>query len=72
MSQVAQTREIISFGPFRLVARERLLTKEGSPVELGGRAFDVLIALVSQANTVVGKNELPARVWPDVTVGEDS
>ena len=71
-NQVAQTREAISFGPFRLVAGERLLTKEGSPVELGGRALDILIALVSRPNEVVGKKELLARVWPDVTVGEDS
>ena len=72
IDQVTQTRDVITFGPFRLVASERLLTKQGSPVELGARALDVLIALLSQANAVVGKKELLARVWPDVTVGEDS
>ena len=71
-SQVAQAREVISFGPFRLVASERLLTQEGAPVELGGRSLDILLALVSQASAIVGKKELLARVWPDVTVGEDS
>ncbi len=72
MTRVAQTREVVSFGPFHLAASERLLTNEGAPVELGGRTLDLLIALVSQANAVVGKKELLARVWADVTVGEDS
>ena len=72
MNQAAQTREAVLFGPFRLMASERLLTKEGSPINLGGRALDVLIALVSQANTIFGKKDLLARVWPDVTVGEGS
>ena len=38
MNQAVQTREVVLFGPFRLVASERLLAKEGSPVDLGGRA----------------------------------
>ena len=72
MTAAAQTREVISFGPFSLVASERLLTKEGVPVELGARALDILIALVSRPNEVVSKKDLMARVWPDVTVEEGS
>ena len=68
----AQTRDIISFGPFELVASERLLTKDGAPVELGARTLDTLIALVSRPNEVVGKRDLMARVWPDVVVEEGS
>jgi len=64
----ARTRDVVSFGPFRLVASERLLTKEGVPVGLGARALDILIALVSHPNKVVSKRDLLARVWPDVTV----
>jgi predicted ATPase/DNA-binding winged helix-turn-helix (wHTH) protein len=62
----------MSFGPFRLVMSERLLTKEGAPVELGARALDTLIALVSRPNEVVSKRDLLGRVWPDVTVEEGS
>lgn len=36
MTEAAQAREVISFGPFHLVAGERLLTKDDGPVELGG------------------------------------
>jgi hypothetical protein len=36
----------LSFGPFNLLVNERLLTKEGVPVELGARALDILIQSV--------------------------
>ncbi len=70
--RVARATDVISFGPFTLVASERLLMKEGAPVELGARTLDILIALVSRPNEVVGKRELLAQVWPDVTVEEGS
>jgi predicted ATPase/DNA-binding winged helix-turn-helix (wHTH) protein len=71
-TSIAQTRDVISFGPFRLVTSERLLTREGAPVDVGGRSLDILIALLSSANEVVSKQDLLARVWPDVTVEEGS
>ena len=67
-----QTKEVLSFGPFNLVAGERLLTKDGVPVELGARALDILIVLLSTPNEVVSKKDLMSRVWPDVTVEEGS
>jgi predicted ATPase/DNA-binding winged helix-turn-helix (wHTH) protein len=67
-----QTREVISFGPFSLVASERLLTKEGAPVALGARTLDILTALVSRPNEAVSKRDLLGQVWPDVAVEEGS
>ena len=67
-----QRKEIISFGPFRLVATERLLEKEGVQVNLGSRALDLLIALVERATEVVSKKELMARAWPNLVVDEGS
>lgn len=66
------TRNAVSFGPFRLVASERLLTKGVATVELGARALDILIALVSRPNEAVSKRALLEDVWPDMTVGEGS
>src|SRR5712692_11285778 len=60
------------FGPFYLVASERLLTKEGAPLELGSRALDILIVLISKPNEIVSKKDLMSRVWPDVIVEEGS
>ena len=62
----------LSFGPFNLLVNERLLMKEGVPVELGGRALDILIALTSTPNQIVSKKDLLSRVWPDVIVEEGS
>ena len=67
-----QAKDELSFGPFNLVVGERLLTKEGVPIELGARAFDILIALISAPNEVVSKKDLMSRVWPDVIVEEGS
>ena len=67
-----QASDGLSFGPFNLVASERLLTRGGVPVDLGARALDILIALISAPNEVVTKKDLMSRVWPDVTVEEGS
>ena len=61
---------VVSFGPFRLFATERELKKGDEALQLGGRAFDTLIALVERAGEVVTQEELISRVWPDVTVEE--
>jgi predicted ATPase/DNA-binding winged helix-turn-helix (wHTH) protein len=72
VERAAQATDVISFGPFTLVATKRLLMKEDVPVELSSRALDILIALVSRPNQVFGKRQLLAQVWPDVTVEEGS
>jgi predicted ATPase/DNA-binding winged helix-turn-helix (wHTH) protein len=64
--------ETFAFGPFRLHVGQRRLEKDGSPIQLGGRALDLLIMLVERAGTVVSKNDLLAKVWPDVIVDEGS
>jgi predicted ATPase/DNA-binding winged helix-turn-helix (wHTH) protein len=60
----------ISFGPYRLLAAQRLLLEGDKPVRLGSRAFDVLTALVERAGEVVSKEELIARAWPKTFVEE--
>jgi hypothetical protein len=56
--------QAISFGPFRLLAAQRLRLDGNNPVRLGSRAFDLLTALVEHAGEVVSKEELIARAWP--------
>jgi len=58
----------ISFGPFRLLAAQRLLLEGDRPVRLGSRAFDILAALVDRAGEVVTKEQLMARAWPQTFV----
>jgi DNA-binding winged helix-turn-helix (wHTH) protein len=41
-------------------------------IKLGGRAFDVLMALIAARGAVVAKDALMARVWPDRIVEENN
>jgi DNA-binding winged helix-turn-helix (wHTH) protein len=55
-----------SFGSFRNIPHARLVEREGSPMPLGSRAFDLLCVLVSCPGEVVRKGEFMAKVWPDL------
>src|ERR1700737_4444783 len=62
----------LRFGPFELNVAQRSLRKANQVIPLGGRAYDILIALLEKAGEVVAKAELIAKAWPDVTVEEGS
>jgi predicted ATPase/DNA-binding winged helix-turn-helix (wHTH) protein len=68
----ADSQSAIEFGRFRLSPRRRELSVAGKPIELGGRAFDVLLTLIEARGSVVSKDELMARVWPDRVVEENN
>ena len=61
-----------TFGRFVLRRRERLLLAGGTPVELGSRAVEVLLALVEADGALLTKDALMDRVWPDVAVEENN
>jgi predicted ATPase/DNA-binding winged helix-turn-helix (wHTH) protein len=66
------TPEVIRLGPFELAPSERQLLRDGQPVELGGRAFDLLQVLVEHAGRLVTKATLLERVWPKLVVDENN
>jgi predicted ATPase/DNA-binding winged helix-turn-helix (wHTH) protein len=68
----AQAPAAIEFGRFRVLPHRRELLAEGRPLELGGRAFDVLMVLIEASGAVVSKDVLMNRVWPDRIVEENS
>jgi DNA-binding winged helix-turn-helix (wHTH) protein len=73
MPRVARsTGEALEFGRYRLLLRQRQLLADGVPVELGARAFELLLALLEADGSLVGKNELLRRVWPDIVVSEEN
>jgi DNA-binding winged helix-turn-helix (wHTH) protein len=61
---------VIWFGQCCVLPRARQLLIDGQPVELGGRAFDLLMVLIEAPGTVVTKNEIVSRVWPNTIVEE--
>jgi len=62
----------VAFGPFQLNLGQRTLLREGRPVRLGGRAFDVLYVLVSAHGDTVSKDDLIARVWPNQVIEDNA
>ena len=62
---------IVEFGRFRVEPRRRELLADGQPIKLGGRAFDLLIALIEASGAVVSKDVLLDRVWPGRIVEEN-
>ncbi len=70
MSDTRATR--LACGHVELEPRRRQLVVDGRPVALGGRAFDILLALVGAQGAVVGKEELLTRAWPGMVVEENN
>jgi DNA-binding winged helix-turn-helix (wHTH) protein len=68
----AATDAPLEFGRFRVLPRQRRLLAGGVPVELGARAFELLMVLIGADGVLVTKAELQSRVWPDVVVAEQN
>jgi len=56
------------FGPFRLLPARFLLLEGDKPVRLGSRALEILVALLERPGELVSKQDLMARVWPNIFV----
>ena len=62
----------ITFGPFRLDLKQRILSREGEPVRLGTRTLDILCALASANGELVTKDSLMAAVWPNQVIEDNA
>ena len=59
----------VDFDHFSLFPRQRLLLRDGKPVPIGARAFDILAALATRGDGgLMTKEELIAAVWPTTFV----
>ena len=71
-SSPAAADAMLEFGRFRILLRRRQLAADGVPIELGTRAFDLLLVLLEADGSLVTKEELMSRVWPGITVAEEN
>jgi DNA-binding winged helix-turn-helix (wHTH) protein len=62
----------LEFGNFRVLVRQRRLLADGVAVELGARAFDILMVLIEADGELVTKEAIQRRVWGDVIVSPDN
>lgn len=58
------------FGEFEIDSAKRLLRKNGEPLPLHSKTFDLLLVLVENHGEVLTKDELLERVWPGQFVEE--
>jgi DNA-binding winged helix-turn-helix (wHTH) protein len=58
------------FGPFHLLPHTRRLERDGVPIALTPKAFDLLLALVVHRERALSKDEILSLVWPGSIVEE--
>src|SRR4029077_16404223 len=63
---------MLAFGRFRVLLRRRQLVIDGVPMELGARAFDLLLVLLEADGSLVTKGEFMSRAWPGIVVAEEN
>src|ERR1700693_3267454 len=68
----AGTPAAIEFGRFRVLPPRREVLAEARPLDVGGRAFDVLMVLIEASGAVVSKDTLMNRVWPDRIIEDNN
>ena len=63
-------RELVRFGRFTLDRAQRLLTRDGVPVHLMPKAFELLSVLIAAAPRVLTKADLHGELWRDSFVSD--
>jgi DNA-binding winged helix-turn-helix (wHTH) protein len=71
-SSSAAADTTLEFGRFRVLLRQRQLVADGLAIELGTRAFDLLLVLLEADGSLVTKGELMRRVWQGIVVAEEN
>jgi DNA-binding winged helix-turn-helix (wHTH) protein/TolB-like protein/Tfp pilus assembly protein PilF len=66
------SRHLYEFGSFRVNPAERLLLREGQPVPLKAKVFDILLVLIRRSGHLVEKSEIMTAIWPDSFVEESN
>lgn len=64
--------DTIRFGRFEIQPAQRQLLVDGERAVLGGRAFDVLLALVEHRDRVVSGRQMFELIWPGQVVEENN
>jgi len=63
---------MISFGSFQIDPRTWLLTSDNKPVDLSSRLVEILGFIIERQGSIVTKDELLERFWPDVHISDNT
>jgi DNA-binding winged helix-turn-helix (wHTH) protein/TolB-like protein/Tfp pilus assembly protein PilF len=69
---IGEETRFYDFGPFRVDASERLLLRNGAPIPLTPKVFDLLLLLMRNLGNVLSKDEIMSKLWPDTIVEENN
>jgi DNA-binding winged helix-turn-helix (wHTH) protein/TolB-like protein/Flp pilus assembly protein TadD len=70
MAMSKRAKEFYHFGLFNMDVTERVLLRDGRPLALSPKAFDLLVLLVENSGHLLEKDELMRQLWPDTFVEE--
>src|SRR5947208_6067331 len=63
---------ILEFGRYKILPGRREVLADGELLQVGDRAFDILLRLVEARGALVGKDDLLNAVWPGQIVEENA
>jgi TolB-like protein/DNA-binding winged helix-turn-helix (wHTH) protein/Tfp pilus assembly protein PilF len=63
-------KQLYEFGPFRLDTAEHTLLRDGQPIPLRPKVYDLLVVLVENRGHLVDKEQLMSSVWAEQFVEE--
>ena len=72
MEKPAKNGISYEFGEFRVEAAQRVIFRAGQAVPLAPKVLETLLVLVERSGTLVTKDELMTRLWPDTFVEESN
>ena len=71
MAEAVHSRRLVRFGSYEVDLPAGELKKCGVKLKLSGQPFQVLAILLEQPGTIVTREELQKRLWPDTFVDVD-
>ena len=71
MAELVDSRRLVRFGSYEVDLPAGELKKCGVKLKLSGQPFQVLAILLEQPGTIVTREELQKRLWPDTFVDVD-
>ncbi len=57
--------QVFDFGAFRLDSRSAALSRDGQEIHLTAKSYATLLLLVEHAGSLVSKDEILAKIWPE-------
>jgi DNA-binding winged helix-turn-helix (wHTH) protein len=71
-SHLGRSADMLRFSDFVLIPKARLLLRCDRPVDIGSRAFDLLVVLAERRGELVSKQTIISFVWPTTLVEESN